>query len=379
MVDKLRKVHFKYLDYLFEDMYPVKSKHYPDSTFFKKKDKVTLELEKSGTLWVLYSVWTSIADMFSLDYSETQQLIKAWMEKQIKMQEVEPIQNASFIRMEVEEQLKLEEVTPKWSRILEPNLIQEEIKSGEITPLQGCVSPFSMDGKELTPQQMNYVIIGGIEEELEPVEITPDIKGHSGSYWAESQLKLEEVTPKNAIAPPSSWRNLKLEEVKPKQAVFPIEYPKEITPEESIPLQSWRDLEKKEVTPRKTITPPFRWRGLDSVKYAEIKPKSTLTSHLLNAVEEQLKSEEITPRQVVNGSFDWVQEQLKSDEITPKCNYFDYGKFVEEKLKTEEVKPTPIKGFQYFMNEEELKSEDINPHLGHTYEMGKIDEEYEKK
>jgi hypothetical protein len=56
MVDKLRKVHFKYLDYLFEDMYPVKLKYHPDSTFFKKDDEVTLELEKSGTLWVLYSV-----------------------------------------------------------------------------------------------------------------------------------------------------------------------------------------------------------------------------------------------------------------------------------------------------------------------------------
>ena len=50
-----------------------------------------LELEKSGTLWVLYSVWSSIADMFSLDYSETQQLIKEWMEQQIKNELVAPL------------------------------------------------------------------------------------------------------------------------------------------------------------------------------------------------------------------------------------------------------------------------------------------------
>lgn len=118
---------------------------------------------------------------------------------------------------------------------------------------------------------------------------------------------------------------------------------------------------------------------LKSVKYIEINPNPTLTTYHLKVVEEQLKSEEITPRAVVSGSFDLVQEQLEMEEITPKCNYFDYGKFVEEQLKTEEVKPTPLKGFHFFMDEEELKSEDINPHLGHTYEMGKIDKEYEKK
>jgi hypothetical protein len=340
-------------------MYSVKSKSYPDSTFFKKNDKVILELEKSGTLWVLYSVWTSISDMFSLDYCETQQLIKAWveqqlksgevspeglgdggfrqveeqlksvgvepldagsnylpfMEKQLKSEEVIPHTSITNQLMRVQEELKSveikpvkdenlicqlaelrlnrEEVIPKQSMFLEINSIQEEIKSGEITPLQGCVSPFSMDGEELTPQRMDYVIIGGIEEELEPVEITPDIKGHSGSYWAESQLKLVEV--------------------RPKQAVFPIEYPEEITPEESIPLQSWRDLEKKEITPRSAIAPPFRWRKLDSVKYAEIKPTIS-TSYRL---EEKIKSEEITPRQVVPGSFDWVQEQIIPVEVTP--------------------------------------------------------------
>lgn len=324
MIDKLRKHQFKFLNYLFEDMYPVKSKYYPDSTFFKKDGKVTLEMEKSGTLWVLYLVWSDISDMFSLDYNETQQLIKEWMEKQIKLQEVEPIQNASFIRMEaleqnsIQESIKSEEVTPSVGKLYVSDLMEEQLKSAEITPLQGCVSPFSMDGKELTPQQMNYVIIGGIEEELEPVEITPDIKGHSGSYWVESQLKLEEVTPK--------------------QAVFPIEYPKEITPEESIPLQSWRDLEKKEITPRNAIAPPSSWRGLDSVKivpltmkgnrlmgveeelksvkYIEINPNPTLTTYHLKVVEEQLKSEEITPRAVVSGSFDLVQDQIIPEKTT---------------------------------------------------------------
>ena len=243
MIDKLRKHQFKFLNYLFEDMYPAKSKYYPDSTFFKKDDKVTLELEKSGTLWVLYSVWTDIADMFSLNYNETQQLIKAWMEQQIKSKKVTPTRTSGmydFRTAIVEEQLKSEEiipkkltlyaseymgkqikseeVTPTRSNEIFPAKMELQLKSVEITPLQGCVSPFSMDGEELTPQRMDYVIIGGIEEGLEPVEITPDIKGHSGSYWAESQLKSEEITPRSAIAPPFRWRELDSEEITPKMS-----------------------------------------------------------------------------------------------------------------------------------------------------------------
>jgi len=241
MVNNLRKVQFEYLEFLFKGMFSVKSKYYPDSTFFKRDDKVILELEKSGTLWVLYSVWTNISDMFSYGYEETQQLIKEWVESQLKKGVVVPYVARTNKNIKVEAQLKSEEVIPHTSITNQLMRVQEELKSAEITPLQGCVSPFSMDGEELTPQQMNYVIIGEIEEEL----------------------KSEEVTPRSAIAP------------------------------------------------------PFRWRNLDSVKYAEIKPNVPLSTYHLKVVEEQLKSEEIKPRQVVNGSFEWIQEQINLGEVTP--------------------------------------------------------------
>lgn len=253
MIDKLRKHQFKFLNYLFEDMYPVKSKYYPDSTFFKKDDKVTLELEKSGTLWVLYSVWTDIADMFSLDYNETQQLIKAWMEQQIKSKKVTPTRISGmydFRTAIVEEQLKSEEVTPKRSNEIFPAKMELQLKSVEVTPLL--------------------------------------------TIW-----NYEEVIPHTCITNQLMRAREELESV-------------EITPEESIPLQSWRDLEKKEITPRSAMAPPFRWRELDSVKYAEINPTIS-TSYRL---EEKIKSEEITPRQVVNGSFDWVQEQIIPEKTT---------------------------------------------------------------
>jgi len=49
----------------------------------------------------------------------------------------------------------------------------------------------------------------------------------------------------------------------------------------------------------------------------EIKPNVPLSTYHLKVVEEQLKSEEITPRQVVSASFDWIQEQINLGEVTP--------------------------------------------------------------
>ena len=136
MKDKIRKSEFKFLNYLFENMYSVKSKFYPDSTFFKKDDKVILELEKSGTLWVLYSVWTDISDMFSYGYVETQQLIKEWMEQQIKSEEVEPQLIWFLDSMLMEQQIKSEEVTPSvGGKLYVSDLMEEQLKLAEVTPL----------------------------------------------------------------------------------------------------------------------------------------------------------------------------------------------------------------------------------------------------
>jgi hypothetical protein len=87
--NSLRRVQFKYLDYLFEDMYEVESKNYPDSRFWKKDDEVVLELHKwSGNLYVSYSIWGDISSMFSLYYDEVQQLIGKWAENRLESGEV---------------------------------------------------------------------------------------------------------------------------------------------------------------------------------------------------------------------------------------------------------------------------------------------------
>ena len=89
--NQLRKVQFKYLDYLFEDMYEVESAKYKRSKFWKKNDKVVLELEKSGDLLVLHSIWDDISNMFSLENRETQQLMKEWVKQRLGLVGVTPI------------------------------------------------------------------------------------------------------------------------------------------------------------------------------------------------------------------------------------------------------------------------------------------------
>ena len=86
----MMKAQFAYLDYIFDGMYEVESEEYPDSIFWKKDNKVVLELEESGQLRVLHSIWENISNMFSLDYDETKQLIKEWAEQHLELGVVEP-------------------------------------------------------------------------------------------------------------------------------------------------------------------------------------------------------------------------------------------------------------------------------------------------
>ena len=90
--NQLRNVQFKFLDYLFEDMYEVESKKYPDVRYFIKDNKeILLELEKSGRLYVSNRIWKDIKNMFSLDSYEVQQLIKEWVEQHLELEGIIPL------------------------------------------------------------------------------------------------------------------------------------------------------------------------------------------------------------------------------------------------------------------------------------------------
>jgi hypothetical protein len=95
--NQMRKVQFKYLDYLFEDMYEIKSAKYPDSKIWKKDDEVVLELSNiTGQLRVLYSIWSDISNMFSLEYDETEQLIKDWVEQHLEVERITSLYKTKF-------------------------------------------------------------------------------------------------------------------------------------------------------------------------------------------------------------------------------------------------------------------------------------------
>jgi hypothetical protein len=89
--NQLRKVEFKFLNYLFDGIYEVELNEYPDLRFWKKDNRVVLELEKSGNLIVSLSIWSDISNMFSLDYDETKQLIKDWAEQHLELEGITPL------------------------------------------------------------------------------------------------------------------------------------------------------------------------------------------------------------------------------------------------------------------------------------------------
>ena len=84
--NQLRKVQFKFLNYLFEDMYEVESK----IRSWEKDGEIILELGDSGHLWVLESIWNHISNTLSLDYDETKKLIKDWAEQHLELEGITP-------------------------------------------------------------------------------------------------------------------------------------------------------------------------------------------------------------------------------------------------------------------------------------------------
>ena len=66
------------------------SKKYPNSVFWVKDDKFISEIVELEYFWVHYNIWETISKMFSLDFSETQQVIKIWLEEHYNLGELIP-------------------------------------------------------------------------------------------------------------------------------------------------------------------------------------------------------------------------------------------------------------------------------------------------
>ena len=84
----------KFITYQFEPHEEKRTKKHSESIFWVKDGEVIAEIEKSKYyfhIWVSPQIWTNIMSMFSLDHTETQQVIKDWSEEHYKLGELTPL------------------------------------------------------------------------------------------------------------------------------------------------------------------------------------------------------------------------------------------------------------------------------------------------
>ena len=71
----------KFITYQFEPHEEKRTKKHSESIFWIKDGKVIAEILNSKYFWVNDQIWKNINVMFSLEYDETQQVIKEWLEE----------------------------------------------------------------------------------------------------------------------------------------------------------------------------------------------------------------------------------------------------------------------------------------------------------
>ena len=80
------KVIDKFITFQFEPHEEKKSSDYPNSIFWIKDGNVIAEINKKlGYFWIHYHIWLTISAMFSLEFNETEQVIKHWLEEHYKL------------------------------------------------------------------------------------------------------------------------------------------------------------------------------------------------------------------------------------------------------------------------------------------------------
>ena len=67
-----------------------RTKKHSESIFWVKNGEVIAEILNSKYFWVNDQIWKNINVMFSLEYDETQQVIKEWLEEHYKLGRLKP-------------------------------------------------------------------------------------------------------------------------------------------------------------------------------------------------------------------------------------------------------------------------------------------------
>ena len=83
----------KFITYIFEPHEEKRTKKFPDSIFWVKDGEVIAEIEKPKYFWVEPKIWRNIMNILSLEYDETQHVIKTWLEEHYKLRGLTPQRN----------------------------------------------------------------------------------------------------------------------------------------------------------------------------------------------------------------------------------------------------------------------------------------------
>jgi hypothetical protein len=103
----------EYLLYLFGELTEYHSETFPDSRYWKNDEYcVVLEFKTWGDLWIHYNIWDNFSMFFSLDYIETQQLMKSLLEEHLKLRVITPLSGTYIHLYGLEEHLKSGGITP---------------------------------------------------------------------------------------------------------------------------------------------------------------------------------------------------------------------------------------------------------------------------
>ena len=78
------KIIDRFITHQFDPHEEKTSKDYPDSIFWVKNGEIIAEIQKSKYFWVRDNIWNTISSMFSLEYDDTQSVIKSWLEEHYK-------------------------------------------------------------------------------------------------------------------------------------------------------------------------------------------------------------------------------------------------------------------------------------------------------
>ena len=80
----------QFISYCLEPHEERTSEKYPGSIFWVKGGEVIVEIENSKYFRVRYDIWNSIFQMFDLNLSGTQSVIKVWLEQHYNLGELTP-------------------------------------------------------------------------------------------------------------------------------------------------------------------------------------------------------------------------------------------------------------------------------------------------